>query len=313
MELRQINFFMTVAEEGHFGRAAERLYVAQPALSQHVGRLERELGAQLFDRSTRPVRLTAAGEAFLEVARRVTRQVDGLSLGVHMPVAAPVLSVLLAHWSRLRPAVQPRLTSGRPDELVERVRRGELNVALVDGPVDDPCLRTTLVLEDELVIVLPTDHPLTREGSVALDCLREERFVAVARHSSSTLHDRFIELCGGAGFRPEISLEVDDPDLLPMAVAAGVGVGLAGRLSVTGRALPGLVWRPVADDRATIPLMAVTAADGMTSQTREFLGLIETLRHGSRFLPLTTVDLTDPPLGDPADVRTARRALQQVG
>ncbi|MDQ1492630.1 MAG: hypothetical protein QOJ23_5144 [Actinomycetota bacterium] len=313
MELRQIKFFMTVAEEGHFGRAAERLYVAQPALSQHVGRLERELGAKLFDRAARPVRLTPAGEAFLEVARRVTRQADGLSLGVHMPVAAPVLSVLLAHWSRLRPTVQPRLTSGRPDELVELVRRRELNVALVDGPVSDSRLRTTLVLEDELVIVLPTDHPLAREDSVALDSLREERFVAVARRSSSTLHDRFIELCGGAGFRPEISLEVDDPDLLPMAVAAGVGVGLAGRLSVTGRALPGLVWRPVADDRATIPLMAVTAGDGMTTQTQEFLHLIETLRHGSRFLPLTTVDLTDTPLGELADARPTRRALQQVG
>jgi hypothetical protein len=69
----------------------------------------------------------------------------------------------------------------------------------------------------------------------------------------------------------------------------------------------------VADDRASIPLIAVTAGDGMTTQTQEFLHLIETLRHGSRFLPLTTVDLTDPPLGDPADGRTARRALQQVG
>ena len=313
MELRQIKFFMTVAEEGHFGRAAERLHVAQPALSQHLGRLERELEAPLFDRSARPMRLTPAGEAFLEVARRVTRQADGLSLGVHMPVVAPVLPVLLAHWSRLHPAVKPRLTSGRPDELVELVRRRQVDVALVDGPVRDPGLTTTLVLEDELVIVLPAHHALAREDSLALDSLRGEQFVAVAGSSSRRLHDRFIELCGAAGFRPEIILEVDDPDLVPMAVAAGIGVGLAGRASVTGRALPGLTWRPVADDRATIPLIAVTAGDGMTTQTQEFLHLIETLRHGSRFLPLTTVDLTDPPLGDPADGRTARRALQQVG
>jgi DNA-binding transcriptional LysR family regulator len=76
MEMRQIKFFMVVAEEGHFGRAAERMYIAQPALSQHVRRLERELGAQLFDGSTREVRLTPAGEAFLEVARRVMRRAD---------------------------------------------------------------------------------------------------------------------------------------------------------------------------------------------------------------------------------------------
>ncbi len=163
MELSHIKVFMAVAEEGHFGRAAERMYITKPALSQHVRHLERELGEQLFDRSARQLRLTEAGEAFLQVATRVSRQVDkptttaprpdggetgGLGLGVHMPVAAPVLSVLLGHWTRLRPATQPRLTSGRSDELVDLVRRRELDVALVDGPVTDPDLNSTLVLED---------------------------------------------------------------------------------------------------------------------------------------------------------------------
>jgi DNA-binding transcriptional LysR family regulator len=321
MELRQIKTFIAVAEEGHFGRAAERLYIAQPALSSHVRRLERQLGAPLFDRSARPVRLTSAGEAFLEVARRVLRQVDeptvatrrgeaaeagGLGLGVHMPVAAPVLSVLLAHWSRLQPAVRPRLTSGRPDELVDLVRRRELDVALVDDAVVDRGLNSTIVLENQLVVVLPTDHPLAREDSVAFDSLARERFVTVARRSSPTLHDRFIELCGAAGFTPEISLEVDDLELLPMAVVSGLGVGVAASVSVTGRALPGLVCRPVADARATVPLMAVSAGDGMTTQTQEFLHLIETLRHGNRFLPLTTIDLTDDALAEP-------RVLQRAG
>src|SRR2546423_12089408 len=300
MELRQIKFFMAVAEERHFGRAAERVYIAQPELSQQVGRLERELGVPLFDRSGRQARLTSAGEAFLEVARRVSRQVDkttlaarmmevggagSLALGVSMPVAAPVLSVLLGHWARLRPAVPPRLTSGQSDELVDLVRRRELDVALVEGPVTDRSLRSTLVLEDQLVIVLPADHPLAREETVAFADLCGERFVAVARRSSMSLHDRFIELCGAAGFSPDIALEVDDPNLLPMAVEAGLGVGLATSVSVTGRALPGLVWRPVADDRTTVPLVAVSSRAGITTQTQEFLHLVETLWHDSRFLP----------------------------
>jgi DNA-binding transcriptional LysR family regulator len=328
MELRQIKFFMAVAEERHFGRAAERMYITQPALSQHVRRLERELGAELFDRSARQVRLTPAGEAFLEVARRVSRQADtatvpagraeageagGLGLGVHMPVAAPVLSVLLAHWSRMRPAVRPRLTSGRADELIDLVRRRELDVALVDGPVTDGSLSSAVVSEDQLVIVLPADHRLAREDSVTFDHLRGERFVTVARRSSTSLHDRFVELCGAAGLTPEITLEVDDPHLLPMAVAAGLGVGLVASVSVTGRALPGVVCRPVADDRATIPLVAVSARDAVSTQTQEFLHLVETLRHGSRFLPMTTVDVTDPPAGGSADVLAAPRALEPVG
>jgi DNA-binding transcriptional LysR family regulator len=224
-----------------------------------------------------------------------------------------VLSVLLTHWNRLRPAVRPRLTSGRSGELVDLVRRRELDVALVDGPVTDRGLNCTVVLENHLVIVLPADHRLAGEDSVAFDSLRGERFVTVARRSSTSLHDRFVELCGAAGFRPEITLEVDDPDLLTTAVAAGLGVGVAASGSVAGSALPGLVCRPVADDGSSVPLVAVSARDGMTSQTQEFLHLVGTLRRSHQFGPLTTVDLTDPLIVEPADGRTAPRALQRAG
>lgn len=327
MELRQIKFFMAVAEERHFGRAAERMYIAQPALSQHVRRLERELGVQLFDRSSRHVRLTPAGEAFLEVARRMSRQVDeatvaarraeageagSLGVGVHLAVAAPVLSVLLRHWSRLRPAVRPRLTSGRAGELVDLVRRRELDVALVDGPVIDRGLTSALVLEDHMVIVLPADHPLAREDVVSFASLRAEQFVAVARHSSVSLHDRFIELCGAAGFSPQVALEVDDPDLLPMAVAAGLGVGLAASVSVAARVMPGLVFRPLAEPRAVVPLVAVAARQGATAQAQEFLHLVENLRHGSRLLHPATLDLTDPPEHDRPGLRPEPRLLQRA-
>jgi DNA-binding transcriptional LysR family regulator len=326
VELRQIRFFIAVAEERHFGRAAERMYIAQPALSQHVRRLERELGVMLLDRSARHVRLTPAGEAFLEVARRMSRQVEeasvaarraeagevgSLGVGVHMAVAAPVLSVLLRHWNRLRPAVRPRLTSGRGGELVDLVRRRELDVALVDGPVTDRSLTSALVVEDHLVIVLPADHPLAREDTVAFRSLRGEQFVTVARRSSVSLHDRFIELCGAAGFSPEVALEVDDPDLLPMAVSAGLGVGVAASVSVAARVMPGLACRPLADARATIPLVAVSARDGASAQTQEFLHLVDSLRHGSRFLRPSSVDLTDRHVGE-AGVQPVPRALQRA-
>lgn len=325
MELRQIQFFAAVAEDRHFGRAAERMYIAQPALSQHVRRLERELGVQLLDRSARHVRLTPAGEAFLGVARRMLRQVDeatdaarraeagetgSLTVGVHMALAAPVLSVLLRHWNRARPAVQPRLTSGRTRELVDLVRRRELDVALVDGPVTDGGLDSCPVLEDRLVVVLPADHPLAREEAVELGRLWGERFVTVARRSSVSLHDRLIELCTTAGFSPEIALEVDDPDLLPVAVSAGLGVGLAASVSVAGGATPGLVWRPVADARASIPLVAVSARDGATAQTREFLLLIENLRHTHRLLPAPVVDLTEWHRGRAGGIQAMPRTLQ---
>jgi DNA-binding transcriptional LysR family regulator len=325
MELRQIKFFMAVAEERHFGRAAERMYIAQPALSQHVRRLERELDVRLFDRSARHVRLTPAGEAFLEVARRMTRQVDeatlaarraeageagSLGVGVQISVAAPVLSLALRHWSRLRPAVRPRLTSGRTGELVDLVRRGELDVALVDGPVTDRNLTSALVVEDHMVIVMPADHELARQEAVSIHSLRGEQFVSVARRSSVSLHDRFFELCGAAGFSPDVALEVDDPELLPLAVAAGLGVGLASTALVAAKVLPGVVSRPLDEAQAAIPLVAVTAREGASAQAQEFLHLVQNLHHGGRLLHSATVDLTDPPEDVPVPVGPAPRVLQ---
>ena len=328
MEFRQIKFFMAVAEERHFGRAAERMFIAQPALSQHIRRLERELDVRLFDRSARHVRLTAAGEAFLQVAQRMLRQADeatqaarraeageagSLGVGMHASVAAPVLSVVLRHWSRLRPGVQPRLTSGRAGELVDLVRRGELDVALVDGPVTDRGLTSTLVVEDQMVILLPAEHTLARQETVSIKSLESEQFVAVSRRSSATLHDRFIELCATAGFSPDVAVEVDDPDLLPLAVAAGLGVGLVAQALVAGRVTPGVVSRPLDDARAAIPLVAVVARQGATAQAQEFLHLVQNLHQRGRPLHSATVDLTEPPaempLSDDREPRLLKPAV----
>jgi DNA-binding transcriptional LysR family regulator len=229
-----------------------------------------------------------------------------------MPVAAPVLSVLLRHWHRVRPGVQPRLTSGRSRELVDLVRRRELDLALVDGPVTEGGLDSALVVEDRLVVVLPAAHPLAREETVPLQRLRRERFVAVARRSSVSLHDRLIELCAGAGFHPDIALEVEDPDLLPVAVSAGLGVGLVASISVAGRSTPGLTWRPVADTAATIPLVAVSAREGATAQTREFLLLVENLRQRTRLVPDPTPDFTEERRDGRIAVLPTTRTLQAV-
>jgi DNA-binding transcriptional LysR family regulator len=128
-----------------------------------------------------------------------------------------------------------------------------------------------VVIEDRLVVVLPAQHPLAREESVSLCSLQRERFVAVARCTSVGLHDQLINLCAAAGFSPDIALEVDDPDLLPLAVAGGA-------------------WRPVADAEATMPLVAVSARDGATAQTREVLLLVEDLRRRSSLQPAAVVD-----------------------
>ena len=292
MELRQIRFAVAVAEDRHFGRAAERMFIAQPALSQHVRRLERELGAQLFDRGARHVRVTPAGEAFLGVARHILRQADeataaarraevgvagSVSIGASLPMAAPVLSLLLRRSAKARPEVRPTLVAGSARELVELVRRRELDVALIaDSPVHG--LRSIRVLDDPIVVLLPAHHRLARSESLGVADLRDNDFVTVSRETSAALHDRVIALCTMAGLQPRVALEVDDAHLVPVAVAAGLGVGLVPRALATSTALTGITWRPLDDEGALLPLSAVAVEEGATPQAREFLDLIDRLR-----------------------------------
>ena len=293
MELRQIRFAVAVAEDRHFGRAAARMFIAQPALSQQVRRLERELGARLFDRGARHVRVTPAGEAFLGVARHILRQADeataaarraesgeagSVSIGASLPMAAPVLSLLLRRSAMARPEVRPTLVAGSARELVELVRRRELDVALIADPPSHAGLRSVPVLDDPIVVLLPAHHPLATSERLEVADLRDADFVTVSRDAAAALHDRVIALCTMAGVQPSVALEADDAHLVPVAVAAGLGVGLVPRALAAPTAMTGTTWRPLDDEGAFLPLSAVAVEKGATPQTREFLDLIDRLR-----------------------------------
>jgi DNA-binding transcriptional LysR family regulator len=316
MELRQMRFAVAVAEDRHFGRAAERMFIAQPALSQHVRRLEQELGARLFDRGARHVRLTPAGEAFLEVARRILRQADdavaaarraeagetgSVSLGASLPVAAPALSLLLRRWATARPGVRPTLAAGTRRELVDLVRRRELDVALVEEPPVDGELRAVAVADEPIVVLLPTHHGLVRADTIEVADLADTPFVTVSRTTSPPLHGRFFGMCAAAGVTPRVALEVDDVDLLPVAVAAGLGIALVPRsLATATTEAASTTWRPLGVDAAVgaVTLSAVAVAEGATPQARELLELAGRLRHhgGLRTVRDRLLELAGPPI-----------------
>jgi len=241
MEIREIESFIAVAEELHFGRAASRLHIAQPPLSKQIRRLEHDLGAVLFERTTRTVRLTAAGEAFLASARSV---LDAIAVARHSVQAASLgevgrVSVGFAgasSWDAL-----PRLTRAVTTELpgVELVLRGqtfsgECIGQITAGDLDlgfvslssVPNVSMRVVHNEELVVALPDTHPLAGSAEVAVEALAAERFVSFPAARGSAIRDAMTRLCGDAGFVPLIGQEAPDAYNLLTLVGAGVGVAL---------------------------------------------------------------------------------------
>jgi DNA-binding transcriptional LysR family regulator len=223
MELRQLQYFVAVAEELHFGRAAERLHIVQPAVSQQLRRLERELGVRLVDRSTRHVALTREGERFLPEARAVLDAVARAreSVGGSRTLQLGTSTGLGGRLPRLLAEFERR-SGGRAVELVRvsaaarlrRVADGTLDAALVRGVAERPGLRLEPVWTDSIVVALPESHPLAAQRSLVLAELRELALRLPARAENPPLFDLVTRACRAAGFEPRLAPALNEQDML---------------------------------------------------------------------------------------------------
>jgi len=260
MELRHLRYFAAVAETRHFGRAAERLHMAQPPLSQAIRQLEAEMEVALFTRTTRQVALTPAGAAFqadverilggLEDAVRRARRIDDGRSGVlrvaftgtaayrQLPRIAQLVKTELPeigleiHSDMLTPAQETALLESRVD------------LAVLRPPVADASLSLRTLVREPLVLALPVRHRLADEADVDLTDLRAEGFVMYAADRSA-VNDAVLRSCGAAGFRPRVEHEVPGTSVLLALVAAGLGVALVPE-SVRAAGPEGVVFRDVA-------------------------------------------------------------------
>ncbi|GAA4609216.1 LysR family transcriptional regulator [Actinoallomurus liliacearum] len=216
MELRQLRYFVTVAEELHFGRAAQRLHIVQAAVSQQVRRLERELGVELFDRSPRTVRLTTAGQIFLPEARAVLAaegrarakiaelvavRPTALRLGTSNGLGEH-LDQVLDKLVRFVPQISVELVSAATQARLDQVRTQGLDAAFVRGVTEIPELRLIPLWRDRLVIALPTDHPLAEAPVIELARLAGMPLRLADRSRNAPLHDLMVSSCRAAGFDP---------------------------------------------------------------------------------------------------------------
>lgn len=235
MELRQVRYFVSVAEELHFGRAAERLHIVQPAVSQQVRRLERELGLELFDRTTRTVTLTAAGRAFLPHAHAIlqaeyaateamdflrTEQESTLRLGTSVGLGAR-LDALLGVLAERADQLMVELVSVPLETRLQQVRTGELDAALTRGIDHSPQLELLPLWPDVLFAALPARHPLAAQREVTLAELASLPLRIASRGANPHLVDTVVGACRTAGFEPVMGPAfTTDQDTLA-AIASG--------------------------------------------------------------------------------------------
>jgi DNA-binding transcriptional LysR family regulator len=243
MELSQVEAFLAVVDERHFGRAAARLHLAQPALSKRVQRLEASLGVRLLERSPRGVTLTDAGEAFLGEARRVTAQaarareaarsagrgeVGRLAIGFSPAAANAVLPAVVRRFRAERPGVAVELHELWSADQWEALAAGRLDAGLGQSPEPAavPDLTAQVIREDRLVVALPDGHRLAGAAEIELAALAGEAFVLFPRRHAPAYFDEIVAACLAAGFSPRIVQEVKEIDATLGLVAAGVGISL---------------------------------------------------------------------------------------
>jgi DNA-binding transcriptional LysR family regulator len=274
VELRQLEYFLAVAEDLNFRRAAERLHMTQPPLSQQIRQLEIEMGLTLFDRSTRRVQLTAAGEVFRQSASRLLRQLQDsiaeardvasglagqLALGFVPSATIEILPPILREFRSAFPGVRLVLHELNPEQQVRGLRDGSLGCGCFYLPPDqaapfgDRSLSAVPVSREPLVAALPADHPLSAQRRVGVRELAGEPFVMVSSHRGSGLRDIILEQCRRGDMLPNVVQEATLIQTIAGLVASGVGVALL-PASVRRLQRSGVAYRPLLEEPLSVEM-----------------------------------------------------------
>ena len=243
MELRHLRYFVAVAEELHFSRAALRLHIAQPPLSQQIRQLEDELGVQLFRRTKRRVELTDPGRVVLEEARRTLAQASRVMsaarraaegtvgyLGVGFSSSAPytTLPAILRRFRSEFPDIVMNLHERSSEEQIDLLAAGTIDVGFVRRPVENApkSLVINTILRERLLVAMPHDHRLRNMSTVPVRALAHESFLLFPRHAAPGLYDQIGTLCRRAGFKPVVAQEAVQMQTIISLVSAGLGIAI---------------------------------------------------------------------------------------
>lgn len=283
-DLRQLRAFLCLADELHFGKAAERLFTSQPALSRTIQALEEAVDVPLLERSTRKVKLTAAGEAFVAEARQAYRHLEHAASSARDAAEGKLGRLRIGYMDfamngRL-PALLNRFRAKYPRDILEleyipsarqrsALQEGRLDVGFLIGEFQSPKVTNVLIEQNNYVALLPETHPLVNASEVRLTDLAEEHFVLGCEESFSTFRRLFLPLCHASGFFPNVVQQVSSTSGILGMVAAGVGVSVYAGCALNLQRL-GVCVKPLVDVRDTIPTFAAWSSDNQLEVVQRF-------------------------------------------
>src|SRR5215510_457117 len=294
MELRHLRYFVAVAHEGHVTRAAEKLGLQQPPLSQQIRALEREVDAQLFQRHPRGVTLTDAGRSFLTDAEAILAEVEHAKIrarrtargetgriAVGFTTSAPfhpLVARAIREFRARRPDVSFVLAEESSADMVSGLRDGRLDVAFIrSGLVDPEGVPVHELLHEDMAAAFPARHPLSRRPRLTLKDLADETFILYRRPDGRGLYDVIIAACSEAGFSPHVGQEAPRIVSTLNLVAAGLGITIV-PASLSRLPLEGVTYRPLRGrPPLKVPLSLASRRDERSAATLGFIDLVRKL------------------------------------
>lgn len=292
MKLQHLKYFVAVAEEGHFGRAAERLGIGQPPLSLQIQRLEKELDTRLFRRLSRGVELTEAGELLLghalyilnyihnavdDVTRLKRGEIGQLSIGfAGGTYFNPEVTSLIHRFRSAHHCVSLKSALGNTPELIDKLLQGTVDAAFVRPPTDKIAnIMFTPVIEEEMLLALPDTHRLAVSGKpIALSELADEPFVMCDRDIGSGLFDTIFRACNQAGFVPHIEQNAPQVGAIVPMVGAGFGISLVPS-SLRQIQTQGVVFMPIKEEVPRIAVVLATRYRDPSPALKNFIASVE--------------------------------------
>ncbi|NJL64294.1 MAG: LysR family transcriptional regulator [Methylacidiphilales bacterium] len=299
IELRHLRYFLAVAEELNFGRAAERLNITQPSLSRQIQNLEKELGILLFERNQRQIKLTANGQIFLteveqillrfdqgiQIAKRASRgEIGQLIVGFQGSSVYDIIPMSIKAFRDRFPDVEVIMQPMETSQQVIAIAENNLDVGFVIPPITDANLKVEILLQEPLVLALPENHPLAAQSEIPITALANEPLILASRDRGCGLHEQIFDIYQSAGIHPNVVCAAREMQVMLGFVAAGIGISLLPS-HVKNFQRTGVVYRVLTPEAPIAGLGIAWKSKNITPVLSTFLEIVRDIANTSSFYP----------------------------